>query len=135
MYFVYPCVIFTQLKVVMVVEFHMPEEAHFALQGVYYIFAVITCLGRSWIFRFQSTHKVSQGVCQSLCPFRVWHFLLFQGHRKKKETSCIFVQTETQRTPLLYLRLVANLRCVGSLDPDVAQESCEYQPCLCSCNQ
>eukprot|EP00435_Cladocopium_sp_Y103_P060724 s896_g22.t1 len=28
--------------VVMVVEFHMPEEAHFALQGVYYIFAVIT---------------------------------------------------------------------------------------------
>ncbi|CAE7478601.1 unnamed protein product [Symbiodinium natans] len=28
--------------VVMVVEFHMPETAHFALQGVYYVFAVIT---------------------------------------------------------------------------------------------
>eukprot|EP00913_Durusdinium_trenchii_P012778 g11996.t1 len=28
--------------VVMVVEFHMPEEAHFALQGIYYVFAVIT---------------------------------------------------------------------------------------------
>ena len=26
----------------MVVEFHMPEQAHFALQGVYYFFAVIT---------------------------------------------------------------------------------------------
>ena len=32
-------------QVVMVVEFHMPETAHFALQGVYYIFAVITSPG------------------------------------------------------------------------------------------
>ena len=28
----------------MVVEFHMPETAHFALQGIYYVFAVITLL-------------------------------------------------------------------------------------------
>eukprot|EP00440_Ansanella_granifera_P065551 gb/GFBE01071092.1/.p1 GENE.gb/GFBE01071092.1/~~gb/GFBE01071092.1/.p1 ORF type:complete len:227 (+),score=50.94 gb/GFBE01071092.1/:1-681(+) len=28
--------------VVMVVEFHMPETAHFALQGIFYIFAVVT---------------------------------------------------------------------------------------------
>lgn len=32
----------------MVVEFHMPEEAHFALQGIYYVFAVITCLDGQW---------------------------------------------------------------------------------------
>eukprot|EP00931_Biecheleriopsis_adriatica_P089134 TRINITY_DN63310_c0_g1_i1.p1 TRINITY_DN63310_c0_g1~~TRINITY_DN63310_c0_g1_i1.p1 ORF type:complete len:227 (+),score=40.46 TRINITY_DN63310_c0_g1_i1:73-753(+) len=28
--------------VVMVVEFHMPDEVHFALQGIFYVFSVIT---------------------------------------------------------------------------------------------
>ena len=35
----------------MVVEFHMPEQAHFALQGVYYFFAVITCHEFNTYFR------------------------------------------------------------------------------------
>ena len=71
--------IFTQLKVVMVVEFHMPEEAHFALQGVYYIFAVITCLGRDISIPNVPQRCLVSGVCQSLCPCLGLAFSAFSG--------------------------------------------------------
>ena len=54
----------------MVVEFHMPETAHFALQGVYYVFAVITLLGpilESRVVTIQVQFPCSLFPMQSLC--------------------------------------------------------------------
>ncbi|CAJ1415871.1 unnamed protein product [Effrenium voratum] len=70
--------------VVMVVEFHMPETAHFALQGIFYIFAVamttcITVMGTGLALRGPDGSMVRavegaktrrwKGVCRLLgCP-------------------------------------------------------------------